>query len=306
MSCPGAAHFFQNNQVIMSRLSQWAKTEKEKISNIPDNGKRAAYIWEYYKLWIIGIVFLIWFVAFSIHQYTTTMHDYWCYMMFNNTYADAGNGSDIWEVPYLAIDPADIGRQYEPIVRINSQSGKGGVAFVMDNYFGFKIPKAMRREFADVIQAESEKQGEVSPDQIMDAFRKTYLDRKEPLHFRRLQVTDLSNETTGEFDTKVTLTYTDHGQERSFEAVGNGPLDAVRRGVRENLHRDIRILDYTEHALTSGSDSQAAAYIHMMDENSGTVTWGVGVSSNITRASVRAMFSAMNRIGGQQPGVRDL
>ena len=215
-------------------------------------------------------------------------------------------GSDIWEVPYLAIDPADIGRQYEPIVRINSQSGKGGVAFVMDNYFGFKIPKAMRREFADVIQAESEKQGEVSPDQIMDAFRKTYLDRKEPLHFRRLQVTDLSNETTGEFDTKVTVTYTDHGQERSFEAVGNGPLDAVRRGVRENLHRDIRILDYTEHALTSGSDSQAAAYIHMMDENSGTVTWGVGVSSNITRASVRAMFSAMNRIGGQQPGVRDL
>lgn len=215
-------------------------------------------------------------------------------------------GSDIWEVPYLAIDPADIGRQYEPIVRINSQSGKGGVAFVMDNYFGFKIPKAMQREFADVIQAESEKQGEVSPDQIMDAFRKTYLDRKEPLHFRRLQVTDLSNETTGEFDTKVTLTYTDHGQERSFEAVGNGPLDAVRRGVRENLHRDIRILDYTEHALTSGSDSQAAAYIHMMDENSGTVTWGVGVSSNITRASVRAMFSAMNRIGGQQPGVRDL
>jgi 2-isopropylmalate synthase len=237
------------------------------------------------------------------------------YTAFSGSHQDAINkgmqamkerGSDIWEVPYLAIDPADIGRQYEPIVRINSQSGKGGVAFVMDNYFGFKIPKAMQREFADVIQAESEKQGEVSPDQIMDAFRKTYLDRKEPLHFRRLQVTDLSNETTGDFDTKVTLTYTDHGQERSFEAVGNGPLDAVRRGVRENLHRDIRILDYTEHALTSGSDSQAAAYIHMMDENSGTVTWGVGVSSNITRASVRAMFSAMNRIGGQQPGVRDL
>ena len=81
----------------MSRLSQWAKTEKEKISNIPENGKRAAYIWEYYKLWIIGIVFLIWLVAFSIHQYTTTMHDYWCYMMFNNTYVDAGDGSDIWE-----------------------------------------------------------------------------------------------------------------------------------------------------------------------------------------------------------------
>jgi len=118
MSCPGAAHFFQNNQVIMSRLSQWAKTEKEKISNIPDNGKRAAYIWEYYKLWIIGIVFLIWFVAFSIHQYTTTMHDYWCYMMFNNTYADAGNESDIWEdyVEYTGYDLR------EKAVEFNAQS----------------------------------------------------------------------------------------------------------------------------------------------------------------------------------------
>lgn len=213
--------------------------------------------------------------------------------------------SDKWAVPYLTIDPADIGRQYEPIVRINSQSGKGGVAFVMDMYFGFKLPKAMQREFADVIQAESEKQGEVSPEQIMQAFRENYLDRKEPLHFRKLQVTDLSNETDSSFDTKVQVTYTDHGQVRTFEAVGNGPLDAVKRGVRENLHREVRILDYTEHALTSGSDSQAAAYIHMMDENSGKVTWGVGVSSNITRASVRAMFSAMNRLGGETPGVAD-
>ena len=213
--------------------------------------------------------------------------------------------SQKWAVPYLTIDPADIGRQYEPIVRINSQSGKGGVAFVMDTYFGFKLPKAMQREFADVIQAESEKQGEVTPDQIMQAFRESYLDRKEPLHFRKLQVMDLSNETDSSFDTKVRVTYTDNGREKVFEAVGNGPLDAVKRGVRENLHREVRILDYTEHALTSGSDSQAAAYIHMLDENSGKVTWGVGVSSNITRASVRAMFSAMNRLGVETPGVAD-
>ena len=175
----------------------------------------------------------------------------------------------------------------------------------MDTYFGFKLPKAMQREFADVIQAESEKQGEVTPDQIMQAFRESYLDRKEPLHFRKLQVMDLSNETDSSFDTKVRVTYTDNGREKVFEAIGNGPLDAVKRGVRENLHREVRILDYTEHALTSGSDSQAAAYIHMLDENSGKVTWGVGVSSNITRASVRAMFSAMNRLGMETPGVAD-
>lgn len=205
-------------------------------------------------------------------------------------------GSEIWQVPYLPIDPSDIGREYEPIVRINSQSGKGGVAFIMDTYFGFKLPKGMQREFADVIQAISEKQGEVSPETIMDKFREEYLLKKEPIHFRKLKVDDLSGETDSEFDTKVTVTYTNKDKERSFTAVGNGPLDAVQRGLIETFHIGIKILDYEEHALQSGAHSQAAAYIHMLDAESGRVTYGVGVSSNITRASVRAMFSALNRL----------
>ena len=94
--------------------------------------------------------------------------------------------SEVWAVPYLPIDPSDIGREYEPIVRINSQSGKGGVAFVMDTYFGFKLPKGMHKEFANVIQEISEKQGEVAPKEVMDAFRRTYLDMKEPIHFRKV------------------------------------------------------------------------------------------------------------------------
>ena len=206
-------------------------------------------------------------------------------------------GGDIWQVPYLPIDPADIGREYEPIVRINSQSGKGGVAFIMDTYFGFKLPKGMHREFADVIQSISEKQGEVSPDQIMENFRREYLDQKEPIHFRKLRVDDLSGETDSEFDTKVLVTYTNAGVEKNFEAVGNGPIDAVKRGLQVELGIDIKILDYEEHALQSGSNSQAAAYIHLLDVESGKVTYGVGVSSNITRASVRAIFSAINRLG---------
>ena len=205
--------------------------------------------------------------------------------------------SQIWQVPYLPIDPADIGKEYEPIVRINSQSGKGGVAFIMDTYFGFKLPKAMHKEFANVIQAISEKQGEVSPDQIMDCFRREYLDQKEPVHFRKLRMDDLSDHTKTEFDTRVAVTYTDHGEEKVFEAVGNGPIDAAKRGLQEELSADIKILEYEEHALQSGSNSQAAAYIHLLDVTSGKVTYGVGVSSNITRASVRAIFSAVNRLG---------
>lgn len=205
--------------------------------------------------------------------------------------------SEIWQVPYLPIDPADIGREYEPIVRINSQSGKGGVAFVMDTYFGFKLPKGMHKEFANVIQKVSEKQGEVSPDEIMEKFREEYLNQKEPIHFKKLSVIDLSNETKSEFDTKVLVTYTDHGVEKSFEAVGNGPIDAVQRGLHETIGVKIKVLDYEEHALQSGSNSQAAAYIHLLDADDGRVTYGVGVSSNITRASVRAIFSAINRLG---------
>ncbi len=205
--------------------------------------------------------------------------------------------NEYWEVPYLPIDPADIGREYEPIVRINSQSGKGGVAFIMDTYFGFKLPKGMHREFADVIQAISEKQGEVSPDQIMQSFREEYLMKKEPIHFRKLRVDDLSGETESEFDTKVTVIYTNAGVEKTFEAVGNGPIDAVKRGLQEELDVRIKILDYEEHALQSGSNSQAAAYIHLLNADDGRVTYGVGVSSNITRASVRAIFSAVNRLG---------
>lgn len=204
--------------------------------------------------------------------------------------------NEYWQVPYLPIDPADIGREYEPIVRINSQSGKGGVAFIMDTYFGFKLPKAMHKEFANVIQTLSETKGEISPEEIMAKFKEEYLDKKEPLHFRRLHVTDLSEEEKA-FDTKVKVLYTDHGAEKTFEAVGNGPIDAVKRGLQESLDLDVKILDYEEHALQSGSNSQAAAYIHLLDSNTGRVTYGVGVSSNITRASVRAIFSALNRLG---------
>ena len=157
--------------------------------------------------------------------------------------------------------------------------------------------KAMHKEFANVIQKISEKQGEVSPQQIMDNFKREYLDQKEPLHFKKLRIEDLSGDVeSGEFDTKVIVDYTLAGKPGTFDAVGNGPIDAVKRGLQVTFGMNIRVLDYEEHALQNGSNAQAAAYIHMMDAESGRVTYGVGVSSNITRASVRAMFSAVNRL----------
>jgi 2-isopropylmalate synthase len=205
-------------------------------------------------------------------------------------------GSQYWAVPYLPIDPADIGRQYEPIVRINSQSGKGGVAFIMEHDFGFKLPKAMHKEFADVIQALSEKQGEIAPDQIMSEFKCLYLDMKEPLHFRKCKIEDITeHDENGK--THAHVLYTDHGIEKTFEATGNGPIDAVLNGLQKELDVKIKILDYTEHALGGGANAQAAAYIQMLDMDSSRVTFGVGVSSNITRASIRAIFCALNRLG---------
>lgn len=201
-------------------------------------------------------------------------------------------GSDIWEVPYLPINPADVGRKYEPVVRINSQSGKGGVAFVMDTMFGYQLPKAMHKEFADVIQGISEKQGgEVEPQVIMDTFRMEYLERTEPFTFVKLRVEDL-----GESDSRVALDFKYCGEQLHVEGDGNGPIDAVKNAIATRVPIDIKVLNYTEHALGEGSHARAAAYIQMVDHKTGKMTFGVGTSSNITRASIRGFFSALNRL----------
>ena len=203
--------------------------------------------------------------------------------------------SPYWEVPYLPIDPSDLGRKYEPIVRINSQSGKGGVAFVMDHYYGFKLPKVMHKELSDEIQALSERQGEVSPSQIMDKFREMYINAKYPLHFRKMRTEDIS-ETVEGYDTKVVLTYTFKDELKTIEGFGNGPIDAVKHALCNQGGFKTKLTMYEEHALTTGSDSQAASYIELMNSETGERAFGVGISSNITRSSVRAIFSAMNRL----------
>lgn len=206
--------------------------------------------------------------------------------------------SEIWEVPYLPIDPSDIGREYEPIVRINSQSGKGGVAFIMEYNFGYKLPKSMHKEFAEIIQVLSESKGEISPDEIMEEFNRSYLEQNDPLHFKRARIEDIDEvgDITDKNNTLVKIIYKQKGVEREFEAIGSGPIDAVKQGLQKQLGVDMKVLDYTEHALGTGATAQAAAYIHVLDVATGRDTYGVGLSSNITRASIRSVFSAVNRL----------
>lgn len=201
----------------------------------------------------------------------------------------------IWEVPYLPIDPADIGREYEPVVRINSQSGKGGVAFVLDFLYGYKLPKGMQREFADYIQRISEKEGEVSPDRILEVFLAEYVEAKEPLLFKNLRSMDMENEKD-RYISFVQLSFENKGMLKELSASGSGPIEAVANALKKELKKDFEVIDYSEHALSSESSAKAVSYIHLLDKESGKKTYGVGISSNITRSSVRALFSAINRL----------
>ena len=203
--------------------------------------------------------------------------------------------SDIWEVPYLPIDPSDLGRQYEPIVRINSQSGKGGVAYVMDTVFGYHLPKALQADFAKAIQNISEIEGEVSPERIYDTFKKEYIDLEEPYKFIRQKLIDISDE--GEHERRAEVTIEDHGEVKTLVGYGNGPIDAVKDAFNSNedfLYT--HLLDYSEHALTSGSSAKAAAYVQLRPKGSAVCEYGVGVHANITTATIKAMISAMNRL----------
>lgn len=203
--------------------------------------------------------------------------------------------SKIWQVPYLPIDPADLGRQYEPIVRINSQSGKGGVAYVMESMYGYHLPKGLQVDFSKVIQDISEEEGEVSPERVYDTFIREYVDNEDPFKLIKSKLVDISEEGKG-YERRAEITIEDHGKEKTIIGYGNGPIDAVKNAFNENDYLYTHLLDYSEHALTSGSSAKAAAYVHLRVKGSAHQEYGVGVHPNITTATIKAIISAMNRI----------
>ena len=206
-------------------------------------------------------------------------------------------GSKLWQVPYLPVDPSDLGREYEPLVRINSQSGKGGVAFVMDHCFGFKLPKSMQQEFAEVVQKISESKGEVQPNEIMEAFKEQYLTLQEPFNLISISISDIDSDVSE--TTKVNAVIKYNGNEYVIDGIGNGPIDSLGKALANSKLIDVSIIDYKEHSLGAGSEAEAAAYFYMSRNYIHKKTFGVGVDSNITRASIKSVISALNRLYGK-------
>ena len=182
----------------------------------------------------------------------------------------------IWEVPYLPIDPSDIGRQYEPIVRINSQSGKGGVAYVMESMYGFHLPKGLQVDFSKIIQDISEEEGEVSPERVYDTFIEQYVDIEEPYRFVKQRLIDISDEDSV-YERRAEITIEVNGEIKELTGLGNGPIDAVKNALNSLPGQYSHLLDYSEHALTSGSSSKAAAYVYLRAKGSAKQEYGVGI-----------------------------
>ena len=204
-----------------------------------------------------------------------------------------------WEVPYLPIDPADVGRKYEPIIRINSQSGKGGAAFIMQQSFGYELPKAMHPEFGAMVKAACDEAGrELLPNEIFDIFRAHYLDVKYPYNLKKYKLyeeNDTEGETVVHFEGNLRFRHEDH----LISAAGNGPIDAFFKALRTVGIHDYKFVTYREHAVSEGADSKAISYIQLTAPDGRTV-FGVGMDGNISLASIKGIICAINRACSEQ------
>jgi 2-isopropylmalate synthase len=226
------------------------------------------------------------------------------YTAFSGSHQDAikkgfaaiGTAYDHWEVPYLPIDPSHTGRTYEAIIQVNSQSGKGGVAYVMDTEHGLDLPRRLQIEFSKQVQAVTEESGTViQAGEMWDVFSETYLSDEAGVRLIGSEV------TTGGRRTTVTAQLLVDGEPRTLMGEGNGPIDALVGALRADLGVDFEVKDYKEHALTAGSGASAVAYVEA-ESPDGSTWWGVGMDSSILDASLGAVVSAANRaLAGRRP-----
>ncbi len=197
-----------------------------------------------------------------------------------------------WAVPYLPIDPKDIGRSYEAVIRVNSQSGKGGVAYLLKSEHHLDLPRRQQIEFSKIVQAKTDNEGgEVTADQLWEIFEDEYLPT-ESAPWGRFRLKGLSQKSEMNQDVQLTVQITDRGEAVELQGHGNGPIAAFCN-ILNNYGVDVRVLDFHEHALSAGGDASAAAYLECAID--GDVYWGVGIDPNTTTASLKAVVSAINR-----------
>ena len=200
-----------------------------------------------------------------------------------------------WEIPYLPIDPADVGREYEPIIRINSQSGKGGAAFIMDHNYGYHMPKAMHPEFGAVVQAECDRTGrELTANEVYELFHREFLNISEPYALSRAKFYEEAIAGSAANVTHFSGVLSVRGQFVQLESRGNGPIDAFFNALGQAGIEGYSFISFSEHAISMGSDSQAVAYIELRVPG-GRRIFGVGTEHNINFASVKGILSAINR-----------
>jgi 2-isopropylmalate synthase len=203
-------------------------------------------------------------------------------------HAQERSGTEHWDVPYLPIDPKDVGRDYEAIIRVNSQSGKGGVAYLMQVEHRLDLPRGLQVDFAQKVQALTDARGgELTADELMGTFHEHYLDHVVPF-----ELVGHAHSSEGGAD-RIAATLRVDGEERIVEGEGNGPIDALVSALGRGLSIEVHVRDYHEHAMSRGEDATAAAYVEA--DVDGDVTWGVGIHSSIVTASLRAVLNAVNR-----------
>ncbi len=197
-----------------------------------------------------------------------------------------------WEVPYLPIDPKDVGRTYEAVIRVNSQSGKGGVAYIMRTEYKLELPRRHQIEFSQVIQQVTDEEGgEVSPEEMWRVFSSEYLpDPDAP--WGRFSLKSVKQDSEVDGDTTVNVVLIDAGDEVDLTGHGNGPVAAFCHALGQH-GVDVRVLDYAEHAMSAGGDAKAASYVECAVD--GQILWGVGIDPSITTSSLKAIISAVNR-----------
>jgi 2-isopropylmalate synthase len=209
----------------------------------------------------------------------------------------ARRNDPFWEVPYLPIDPKDLGRSYEAVIRVNSQSGKGGVAYVLNADYGLDLPRGLQIEFSKRVQEVTDRTGkEMTSGDIWSLFAETYL-RKDGIH---LVDYSLFPEPRAPEQRRIAATVLVNGVERQIEGVGNGPIAAFVDALRHECDIALTVVDYREHAIGAGADAQATAYVQIRDAGEATL-YGVGIDGNIVTASLRAVASAATRTVQRQP-----